>query len=190
MAGLLSFPDAVPVLAARELRLRELTEADIPAWFERATDADSADLAGDPIPSSIEQGAAWLQRHRDRFIAKTALRWAIEPEAASASAGTVGLIIDPRQRDIADFAIVVGRAFWRKGVGTIATRLVTSYGFEKLGLSEIRAEVLQRNPASIRLLEKAGFVRVREVPGDPASGADPDDCYAYALSRERWSAAR
>jgi [ribosomal protein S5]-alanine N-acetyltransferase len=46
----------VPELIGTLIRLRELNEDDIPGWFSRATDAESADLAGDPIPASIDLG--------------------------------------------------------------------------------------------------------------------------------------
>lgn len=46
------FPAAIPPLVGATLRLRELTEDDIPSWFERSTDRESADLAGDTVPSS------------------------------------------------------------------------------------------------------------------------------------------
>jgi [ribosomal protein S5]-alanine N-acetyltransferase len=67
MSPTLSFPDAVPELTRATVVLLERTEADISAWFERATDIESADLAGDPVPESIELGTAWLKRHRDWF---------------------------------------------------------------------------------------------------------------------------
>ena len=50
MSQTLHFPDAVPALFTKMLYLRELTEHDVPAWFERASDPESAVLAGDPIP--------------------------------------------------------------------------------------------------------------------------------------------
>lgn len=184
MSQTLNFPASVPDLLAESLHLCELTEADIPAWFARATDVESADLAGDSIPESIEMGAAWLQRHRDRFQQQTAIRWSIMPivpKGATESAGTVGLIITSREHRTAEFGIVVGRAYWGNGIGTAATHLVTRYGFEVLGLAKIRAEVLQRNAASLRLLEKAGFQRIREITGEPQTGSDADDCFEYAL---------
>jgi [ribosomal protein S5]-alanine N-acetyltransferase len=91
MSQLLNVPDGVPDLFAESVHLRALTEDDIPAWFERATDAQVADLAGDPIPESIDVGLQWLQRHRDRFRQKTAIRWAIVPTGSVGSVGTVGL---------------------------------------------------------------------------------------------------
>jgi [ribosomal protein S5]-alanine N-acetyltransferase len=162
MSQTFNFPTAVPDLFAESLYLRELVEADIPAWFARATDVESADLAGDPIPESIDTGATWLQRHRDRFQQQSAIRWTIVPKGTTESAGTVGLVITSKEHRTEKFGIVVGRAFWSKGFGTAAAQLVTRYGFDALGLAEIQAEVLQRHFASLRLLEKSGFQRLRD----------------------------
>jgi [ribosomal protein S5]-alanine N-acetyltransferase len=181
MSPTIKFPTALPGLFAESLYLREPTEADIPAWYVRATDVESADLAGDPIPESIERGSAWPQRHRDCFQQQTAIRWTIVPKGATESAGTVGLVITSKEHRTAEFGIVVGRAYWGKGIGTAAAQLVTRYAFDMLGLAEIQAEVLQRNLASLRLLEKVGFQRLRVIAGAPESGGDSEDCFEYVL---------
>jgi RimJ/RimL family protein N-acetyltransferase len=177
----LRFPDSVPTLIGPEVTLRELSEHDIPAWFARATDAESADLAGDPIPESIEAGAAWLQRHRDRFRERAAIRWAICTPGSNDSIGTVGLIIASREERVAELGIVVARASWGRGFGAAAARTAARYAFDTLGLREIRAEVLQRNAASLRLLEKTGFRRLQCVPEGASAGADPEACFLYGL---------
>jgi [ribosomal protein S5]-alanine N-acetyltransferase len=178
----LHFPAAIPILLGQGFQLRELNEADIPPWFERATDAESADLAGDPIPDSIEKGTAWLERHRQRFREKTNLRWSIVPTTAQRSIGTVGLLIKSNETVYAELGIVVARSHWGAGFGTAASRLVVQYGFDEVGLPEIRAEVLERNPASIRLLEKTGFELVRHLtPTDE----EPEPMILYAISRRK-----
>lgn len=189
MSQFLDFPDAVPELINDLVYLRELNESDIPAWFERATDVESADLAGDPIPESIAMGAQWLQRHRDRFKQRAAIRWAIVPRGQTDSVGTIGLIISEKERGLAELGFVVGRACWGKGIGTAAAQLVKRYAFESLGLLELSAEVLQRNPASVRLLEKVGFRLLRAVPGAPENGGESDDCFIYVLSNKSSSLA-
>src|SRR5882724_512315 len=159
----LQFPAVVPTLLGETFCLRELCEEDIPSWFERATDLESADLAGDPIPASLEMGQAWLQRHREQFQKKAGLRWAIVPAGSPHSVGTVGLTIGPGGATFAELGIVVARSWWGKRLGTVAARQVVHFAFTEIGLHEIRAEVLQRNRASIRLLEKSGFKLVREL---------------------------
>ena len=189
MSHTLNFPDTVPDLLGESVLLRELTEDDIPTWFGRATDLESADLAGDPVPESIEMGHSWLQRHRERFHKKAAIRWAIVPKGSTVSVGTVGLTVTSEEQRIAELGVVVGRSHWGQGIGTSAAHLVNCYAFNTLGVTEIQAEVLQRNLASVRLLEKAGFNLLRAIPGDPSSDIDADDYFLYVLSRRSPSAA-
>jgi [ribosomal protein S5]-alanine N-acetyltransferase len=174
----LQFPDAVPALVGESIRLRELTENDIPPWFERATDVEAADLAGDSVPESIAAGATWLAKHRDQFKSKLGLRWAIVPKHSSVSVGTVGLSFKPGNATSAELGIAVARSFWGKGIGTAATRMLAHYAFSEVGLTEIRAEVLQRNHASIRILEKAGFSLLQVLP---PTAAEPEVLLLYTL---------
>ena len=185
----LHFPDAVPALCGDMVYLRELTEDDVPAWFERASDLESAVLAGDPIPESVEMGVQWLQRHREQFRHQAGIRWSIVPTGATDSVGTIGLTVTSKAERIAELGIVIGRAYWGKGVGTSAAHLVTDYAFSTLGLAEIQAEVLQRNLASRRLLEKVGFHLLRTIPGDPNSDTDFEDCFLFVLSSQNRTSA-
>ena len=58
-----------------------------------------------------------------------------------------------------------------RGYASEAVRLVTAFAFEELGLRRLYAHVLAHNPASARVLEKAGFASV-ELPPE----AIPDQC--------------
>jgi [ribosomal protein S5]-alanine N-acetyltransferase len=165
--------------------LREVTEDDIPAWFERASDVESADLAGDPIPESVEQGYELLRRNRERFQQQIGIRWAIVPTGSTGSVGTIGFAITSKEERASEIGFVIGRADWGRGLCTAAAELILEYGFTELGLALVRAEVLQRNFASRRVLEKLGFRIEREVPGDPQSGGESEDCYIYVLQNPR-----
>ena len=183
----LNFPSAVPELAGHQVRLRELDESDIPSWYARATDAESADLAGDPIPTSMDEGRDWLERHQSRFRAGGAIRWAIVLPAQNESIGTVGLAITSREHRVGELGIVVGRAHWSKGFGTAAAQLALSYGLSELGLQEVRAEVLQRNFASVHLLEKLNFRRVGSVQA--TESPDGEALFHYSFRAVAESAA-
>lgn len=183
----LNFPDTVPELFGEQVRLRELSEADIPAWFARATDTLAAPLAGDSIPDSIDAGTAWLQRHRDRFRERSALRWSIDLTGSARGVGTVGLALTSGEPRVGRLSIVIGRSHWGKGIGTSAARVAADYAFAKLGLTEIDAEVLQCNVRSVRLLEKLGFRLLRTIPAEES--ADADACFIYVLRAPHRSAA-
>ena len=86
------------------------------------------------------------------------LRWIIE--AAGRCIGDARLhAVDERNRS-ARYAIgIFDPAFWGKGLGTEATRLVLPHAFEDLGLHRVEARVLSYNRRAIRCYEKCGFVR-------------------------------
>ncbi len=48
---------------------------------------------------------------------------------------------------------------WGKGIMTEAVKLVTEYVFQNLDLIRLQAGVLSKNPSSMRVLEKAGYVK-------------------------------
>jgi RimJ/RimL family protein N-acetyltransferase len=51
----------------------------------------------------------------------------------------------------------LGEQFWGRGIMTEAVTAVTDFCFENFPLRRISAEVFSNNPASARMLEKAGF---------------------------------
>lgn len=52
-----------------------------------------------------------------------------------------------------------------RGIGTKAERLLLAYAFEELGLNAVTARAIEKNTRSQRVLEKVGFVFVRQENG-------------------------
>lgn len=75
-------------------------------------------------------------------------------------AGAVGLL---PQTDVytgtAEIGYWLGEPFWGKGIMAEAVRQMVDYGFNTLGLRRIFTGVFEHNRRSMRVLEKAGFVR-------------------------------
>ncbi len=70
---------------------------------------------------------------------------------------------DDADPDARLFRIVIGeKAFWDKGIGTAATRLVVAEAFETLHLREVHLEVFAHNVRAIRVYERVGFERTGE----------------------------
>ena len=70
--------------------------------------------------------------------------------------GAIGLEIE-RQQNLAELGYWVSEAQWGKGICTEAARAIIDYGFAELQLKKIYANHLARNPASGRVMEKAGM---------------------------------
>ncbi len=61
------------------------------------------------------------------------------------------------ERYTAEIGYWLGRQHWGKGVMTDAVKAVTRYAFDALGMHRVFAVPFHRNPASFRVLEKAGY---------------------------------
>jgi [ribosomal protein S5]-alanine N-acetyltransferase len=57
----------------------------------------------------------------------------------------------------ADFGYWLGEPFWGQGIMTMAARRMVEYIFTHFDIVRIHAGIFEWNPASMRVLEKAGF---------------------------------
>jgi RimJ/RimL family protein N-acetyltransferase len=125
--------------------LREVFEADLPVFYEHQRDREAAAMAAFP------------PRERDAFMAHwaktlandSALTWTVVSDGAVA--GNIGCWENDGRRLVGYW---IGREFWGRGLATQAlAELLDAY-------------VAKSNVASIRVLEKCGFVKVGEHAGD------------------------
>lgn len=74
--------------------------------------------------------------------------------------GVIGLVVQSGiYRKSAEIGYWLGEPFWGKGIATIAVDLISIYGFEKLDLIRIYTGVFAFNIASMKVLEKNGFLK-------------------------------
>lgn len=164
-------------LSTPRLVLRAPSERDIPAWFARATDVESASLAGDPVPDDISAGERWLARSRQRFADGKAIKWSIDQAGVSDAIGTITLSFGATDAKAAALGFVLARAHWGHGLGSEAAREVIRYAFETLALERVTAEAAARNFASLRILAKLGFKHIESFIDE----ADGERCERFAL---------
>lgn len=74
--------------------------------------------------------------------------------------GVCGLVHVNKIDRYADAAIILGeQKLHGKGLGSEILQLLIQYGFRKLGLRRIGAEIFEYNQISVKLFEKLGFKR-------------------------------
>ena len=139
--------------------LRPFTEADAPMVQMLAGDRAIADTTL-AIPHPYEDGMAkdWIATHQAKFEAGELVNFAITLRGDGELVGAIGLAVNQRF-DSAALGYWVGVPFWNLGYCTEAAVAVINFGFEELGLNRIHAPHLKRNPASGRVMEKAGMSR-------------------------------
>ena len=79
-------------------------------------------------------------------------------EVGDGPVGGVGFdVLGDVRRLTAEVGYWLGEPFWGRGLATIAARALTDYAFENFALERLQATVFAWNPASARVMEKAGY---------------------------------
>jgi [ribosomal protein S5]-alanine N-acetyltransferase len=108
-----------------------------------------------PHPYTDADADSWLAQVAKM---KKPSHWAIE--VAGEAVGGIGIGIGEGIRvKSGHFGYWLGEPYWDRGIMTAAARAVSNYVFDNFDVERLEAPVFEWNPASMRVLEKCGFVR-------------------------------
>jgi [ribosomal protein S5]-alanine N-acetyltransferase len=149
----------LPTIDTARLVLRPYTLADAARVQQMCNDWEVArtTLA---LPHPYPDGAAeqWIATHAEQFEKGVDLTLAVTLQTGGLVVGSVGLSIrDAHSR--AELGYLIAREHWNHGYCTEAARALIDYGFNTLGLNRIQAMHFTNNPASGRVMQKAGMTK-------------------------------
>lgn len=106
-----------------------------------------------PHPYTLNDAISFIQKSRE---ADPTTMFAIirENEAIGSIGFRPGVDVE---RVSAEIGYWIAEPFWGQGIATEVLQAVTRYAIEKFSLSRVFAVPYANNPASFRVLEKAGF---------------------------------
>lgn len=174
----------LPILHTTRLTLSPFMPADAPLVQRYAGDARVAAMAAF-IPHPYPDGLAeqWIASHLPDHLAKTSTTLAIRARDTGELRGAIGLKLTLEQR-LGEIGYWVAVPFWNQGICTEAVRRIIEYGFDddELALEKIRAHHFPHNPASGRVMEKAGMTRIGVIPRCTPKDGLLLDAVQYAIS--------
>ena len=133
-----------------------------------------------PFPYTAADADAWL--------AKATTESPLLNCAITISDKVVGGIGLTLQSDVfrrtAEIGYWLGERSWGRGIGTAAVRAFTAYGFKNFDLQRIFAGVFAWNPASMRVLAKAGYWREGVMQHEVFKDGQIVDRVIYGITRE------
>ena len=133
-----------------------------------------------PHPYTLADAAQWVAH---TAAADPETQFAIEVDGEAA--GGIGLFL---QEDVARFSAELGywlgEAHWGRGIMTGAVHAFTEYAFNAFELCRIYAFVFEWNPASRRVLEKAGYSLEGRMRRSAVKDGRVLDQFLYAAVRE------
>jgi RimJ/RimL family protein N-acetyltransferase len=133
---------------------------------------------------SLREVEKFLDRTLANWEGGNAYAWSILLRENGTFAGMIEARVDAYMVNI---SYVIGRAHWNRGIATEAVRGVCTWADAQPDVFRIWAVCAVDNPASARVLEKAGLTRegiLRRWAVFPNINGAPKDCYSYSLVRE------
>jgi ribosomal-protein-alanine N-acetyltransferase len=149
-----------PRLETPRFVLREMTEEDAPSIFEIFSNPDVMEYWSYPPYQSIDQAAELLRRISEGIRAGSAIEWGVtERGNEGRPIGKCGFHKWYKDHYRAEIGYAVARSHWGQRVMPEALRAILAFGFERMGLHSVEAQLYPENARSVRTLEGLGFVK-------------------------------
>jgi RimJ/RimL family protein N-acetyltransferase/(2Fe-2S) ferredoxin len=179
--------DEQPTLETARLTLRPFGPGDVPEVTRLLEDGEIASTTlsiPHPYDESIAQ--AWIGGHGPGWRRGEQATFAAMHRASGTMAGAVGLAVKACEEE-AELGYWVAPSFRGTGIATEAARAVLDFGFGELGLRRIHAHHFTRNPASGRVLLKAGMRHEGGLRRHVRKGDVWEDVEVYGVMREEFA---
>lgn len=184
------WPKEVPTLSHGLITLRAPQESDIPALLEGAQDPLLPIFTRIPSHYSMADAEFYVrERSPHAFANQTELQLVLEygNGADATFAGGFSFHSLNVREHVAEIGYWICAPMRGKGIGSIATQVLTHFGFESIGFERIEAVVNVENTPSRKLLEKSGYTLegIMRKKSRKEDGTQKDMAL-YAAIRQDW----
>lgn len=134
---------------------------------------------------NIEETKAYLTKFIELYENLNRYLWAIQKKEGECI-GAIGAFID--ERDLkAEIAYNSGKNYWNNGYITEAVGVVIEYLFNNVGVNRVEAYHSINNPASGRVMQKAGMVKEGQSKQKYYCRMGFQDCDLYGIVKEDYN---
>ena len=148
--------DTFPSLQTNRLDLIEIKQDHLSNIFKLFSDKKVTQFYNVVPLTNEDEAQKFIDWFQNRFAEQVGLRWGISLIGHNNIIGTIGFNNFTKQHR-ANIGFDLQVDFWNNGYLTEAIKKVTEFGFNKLDINRIEAEVMKGNNASERVLTKCGF---------------------------------
>lgn len=167
------------VLQTPRLAMRELRGSDAPFILRLLNDPAWLRFIGDRGVRTVDGAREYLETRMISMYAKLGFGlWMVEPRAGGAPMGICGLVKRDQLPEV-DLGFAFMPEFRGQGHAYESALAVRDHAIRALKLRRLLAITSPANAASVRLLERLGFAREREMPW---AGDEKDLVTVYAFA--------
>lgn len=146
-----------PTLETERLVLRELREDDLAQAHRLFSDSEVMRYVGKQPHASLLETQDSIRRNRDLFRSRQGISWALTRRGADQFIGSCGhwRLLKPHFRTEIGYDLLPEH--WGLGLMTEALVAILGFGFTRMGLHSVEAQIDPPNLRSRRVLERLGF---------------------------------
>ena len=170
-------------IQTERLLLRPLRLSDASDIQRLAGDRDVASTTRN-IPHPYEDGMAekWIRSCQGKVDAGELVNFAITRHSDGSLLGVIGLHPDAGQTQ-GELGYWIGKLFWNQGYATEVAEAVINHAFTDLGMDRVYAAHFTRNPASGRVMQKAGMLHEGFLKGHTEKWGLFEDLELYGVTK-------
>ena len=173
-------------IETERLILRRFVETDAQAMFENwASRLDNLTyVTWDPHPNvdfTKNSIRTWVASYDNPNYYKWAICLKENPEQVI---GDISIVAIDENDFSCEIGYVLGKAYWGRGMMTEALKAVLDFCFTQAGFQKVRARYASLNPASGRVMEKAGMSYLETIANGVERKGYLADLIYYQISRE------
>jgi ribosomal-protein-alanine N-acetyltransferase len=177
--------EALPVLQAGAVTIRELRLSDAATLLSMLTSAEVARFISPP-PTTLdgfERFITWTHRERTagRYVC-----FGIVPEGFDQAVGIIQVRTLGAGFDIAEWGFALGSEFWGTGVFQTAARQVLGFAFEEAGVHRLEARSAVGNGRGNGALQKLGATREGVLRKSFLREGIYHDQVIWSICRDEW----
>lgn len=151
---------------------------------------DSQDIyattANLPHPYTIECAQGWISCHKANFENNAHYELAITDKSSGKLIGCVGLSNDKKNKN-GEIGYWIDKQYWNRGYCTEAVNALIDYAFKKMDYIRVFARHFSINPASGRVMRKAGMSKEGYQKQAINKNGKFLDIELYAIIKDEWS---
>ena len=178
----------LPTLETDRLILRQLTVDDLEDVFAYASDPLVARYVTWEPHRSLDDSRFYIDLVLAKYRAGEVASWGLIHRRDRRLIGTGGFQWWNQTHASAEIGYVLARAYWGRGLMTEAVREFIRFGFDEMDLNRIEACHDTANPASGRVMEKAGMTREGTRREAVFLKGDFRDLHIYSILRREFEA--
>lgn len=148
--------DTFPILHSERLDLVEIKQIHRPDLFKLLTDEMVVKYYNLKSPGCEEDTQKYIDWFNERYINSLGIRWGLALKGTPNIIGTIGFS-NFNNLQHAHIVYDLMTVHWNNGYITEALRKIIGYGFSVLHIKAVKAEVMNGNIASEKVLQKLHF---------------------------------